>query len=49
MFLRWYDELHNGKHLVVVVVSDEQPERHWIVTAYITRKPTGGVPEWAKD
>lgn len=34
-FSRWYDDLRGGRHLVVVVVTDEVPaRRHWIVTVY---------------
>ena len=47
MFARWYADLKGGKHVVVVVVSDAGPEkRHWVVTAYIARKLTGGEIEW---
>lgn len=39
MFARWFPELRGGKYVVVVVVSDAgvQP-RHWIVTAYMTKR-----------
>ena len=50
MFSRWFDELRNGKYLVVVVVSDGLPnERHWIITAYIARRlASSGDIEWIK-
>ena len=49
LFARHYNELGAGKHTVVVVVSEAGPPiRHWIVTAYITRKLAGGVVEWQK-
>jgi len=50
MFSRWFDGLRDGKHLVVVVVSDRLPdERHWIITAYIAgRLASSGDIEWIK-
>lgn len=33
---RWYPEILNGKHLVVVVISTEK--RSWVATAYFTRQ-----------
>ena len=44
---RWFEWLRGGKHVVVVVVSNLVPaERHWIVTAYMTNRLTGGGIEW---
>lgn len=43
LFTRWYPDESDGKYVVVVVLS-ETDERHWIVTAYLTRKPQGGHP-----
>lgn len=45
MFSRWFDNIKDGKHVVVVVVSDViTGNRHWIITAYIARKlAEGGV------
>lgn len=35
LFSKWYDDLLNGKHLVVVVISDNMPRsRNWVVTDY---------------
>lgn len=47
---RWFEWLHGGKHVVVVVVSNSIPsERHWIVTAYMTnRLARGGNIEWKR-
>ena len=47
---RWFPDLRNGKHVVVVVATDTFPRmRHWVVTAYLTsRVPTGEI-EWQKD
>lgn len=50
LFTRWFDNVRDGKHVVVVVVTDAAPtERHWIVTAYIARKLAGGVIEWTRS
>jgi hypothetical protein len=50
LFSKWYDDLLKGKHVVVVVVSDEQPKnRNWIVTAYIATKITEGESEWNRS
>ncbi|MFM7279035.1 MAG: hypothetical protein ACKO1I_15605, partial [Microcystis aeruginosa] len=44
-FSRWFDSIRQGKYVVVVVVSDLNPARHWIITAYLARKLTGGPIE----
>lgn len=36
LFVRWADTIRGGRFVVAVVVSD--PTRHWIVTAYVTRR-----------
>jgi hypothetical protein len=47
MFYRWFEEIRRGKYVAVVVVSDSTPgERHWIITAYITRGLAQGEMEW---
>jgi len=33
LFCRWCPGVHGGKHVVVVVVSERGPSRHWVVTA----------------
>jgi hypothetical protein len=44
---RWFDQVRGGKHLVAVVMSDLGPDRrHWIVTAYFTRRLAKGEREW---
>ena len=49
MFSRWYADVRQGKHVVVVVVSERNlGERHWIVTAYIARRLEGGNVEWER-
>jgi hypothetical protein len=46
---RWFDQIRGGKHMVAVVVSDPGPNRHWIVTAYFTRRLAGGEREWQRS
>jgi hypothetical protein len=49
LFSRWFGSLRGGKFVVVVVVSDAGPRgRHWIITAYFTRKLSEGVVEWQR-
>jgi hypothetical protein len=50
VFSRWFAAIRGGKHAVVVVVSDPTPPgRHWIVTAYLSRKLAEGEPEWKRS
>ena len=43
-------DLQRGKHVMVVVVSELDPtERHWIITAYITRRLAEGEVEWRRN
>lgn len=50
LFSRCYDDLRNGRHVVVVVVSEGgTTARHWIVTAYIARTLGEGVIEWQRS
>lgn len=58
MFYRWHEEirhivpmsLREGKYVVVVVVSETMPVvRHWIITAYLTRRLANGEIEWQKN
>ena len=49
MFSRWFPSVRGGKHVVLIVVSDPIGiRRHWIITAYLTRKLTGGITEWTR-
>ena len=48
LFSRWFDSIRQGKYVVVVVVTDLNSTRHWIITAYLARKLTGGQIEWQK-
>ncbi len=50
IFYRWFDEVRQGKYVVVVVVSEAAPtERNWIITAYVTRHLINGEIEWQKS
>lgn len=50
LFSRWSANVKEGKFVVVAVVSDALPQqRHWIVTAYISRKLTQGEIEWKRS
>jgi hypothetical protein len=49
LFSRWYTDVRQGKHVVVVVVSELDPtERHWIITAYMARRLAEGEVEWQR-
>jgi hypothetical protein len=49
LFSRWYPELNGGKHVVVVVVTSEAGDSHWIITAYIARRLAEGEIEWVRS
>ena len=48
-FYRSYDDVERGKYVVVVVVSDVDLPRHWIVTAHLANRASGGILEWARS
>ena len=50
LFSRWYNDLRNGRHVVVVVVSEGGvTARHWVVTAYIAGSLGEGEVEWQRS
>lgn len=50
LFCKWFSSVKEGKYIVVVILSEASPkERHWIITAYITRKLTHGEIVWQKN
>jgi hypothetical protein len=50
LFYRWFEDVRQGKYVAVVVVSEATPtERHWIITAYITRELANGEVEWHRN
>jgi hypothetical protein len=50
IFSRWFDDLMDGKHVVVVVLcSRESRGRNWIITAYVARRLAPGDVEWKRS
>lgn len=45
---RSFSDLKRGKNVVVVVVTEDN-KRHWIVTAYVTRKLAKGEIVWKRS
>ena len=49
IFSRWYTDLREGKHIVLVVVTSDEPQvRHWIITAYVARNLVEGGLIWKR-
>jgi hypothetical protein len=46
---RNFEDLWGQKQLVVVVVSQLGPPRHWIITSYLTRRFSSGELEWTRN
>lgn len=50
LFSRWYNDVKKGKYAVVVVVSEpDATRRHWIITAYLTKRLVEGEVEWKRS
>jgi hypothetical protein len=50
LFTRWHPIVGGGKHVVVVVVTENTPMvRHWIITAYLARHLAGRNLEWTRS
>ena len=50
LFSRWYSDIRQGRHIVVVVQGDAGASgRHWIVSAYTTRRLASGELEWHRS
>jgi hypothetical protein len=50
LFSRWYTDVKKGKFVVVVVVSQpDATSRHWVITAYLTRRLAEGEVEWKRS
>lgn len=47
LFSRWYTDVKKGKH--VVVSEPDAMDRHWIITAYMTKKLIEGDVEWKRS
>jgi hypothetical protein len=48
LFSKWFDTIRTGRYLVVVVVSQTEPARSWVITVYTARKLVGDQPIWTK-
>lgn len=49
LFSKWFDTIRSGRYLVVLTISENNPTRHWIITAYTARKISGGEKIWPTD
>lgn len=49
LFSRWFDSIRTGRHLVVITVSEQEPVKHWVITAYTARRISGGEQVWPTD
>lgn len=49
LFSKWFDDIRTGRHMIVVTISEKEPVRHWVVTAYTARKISGGKRVWPTD
>jgi hypothetical protein len=50
LFSRWFEDIREGKHVVVVIMSEADPSnRHWIITAYLARRLGEGEIEWKRN
>ena len=48
MFVRWFDAILGGKHVVVGVVTDPHPVRDWVVPAFVARRLSEGSVLWTR-
>jgi hypothetical protein len=48
LFSKWFATIRTGRYLVVVIVSQPDPLRYWIITTYTARKLAGGKVIWTK-
>lgn len=46
LFSRWYSDIRQGRHIVVVVQGASSSGRYWVVTAYTARRLAAGEIEW---
>jgi hypothetical protein len=50
LFSRWYTDVGQGRHVVVVVVDESRaPVRSWIVTAYTALRIGDGEVLWQRS
>ncbi len=48
LFSKWFATIRTGRYLVVVIVSQVDPNRRWIVTTCTARKLAGGKVIWTR-
>jgi len=48
LFSRWYSDIRQGRHIVVVVRDGGPAGRHWILTAYMAGRIAAGEIEWQR-
>ena len=46
LFSKRFDTIRTGRYLVVVIVSDNDSKRQWIITTYTARKLSGSEIIW---
>ena len=50
LFSRWFPDIRGGKHVVAVVVSQRaETPRHWMITAYLSRRLAAGDIVWQRS
>lgn len=49
LFSRWYSDIGQGQHIVVVVQQDGLTGRYWIITAYMARRLAAGEIAWQRS
>ncbi len=49
LFSRRFNDIMEGKHVVVVVVSEAAAHRHWVITAYVVGRLGHGEVEWKRN
>ncbi|MEO1068866.1 MAG: PBECR2 nuclease fold domain-containing protein [Cyanobacteria bacterium J06638_6] len=49
LFSKWFTTIRTGRYLVVVVVSDTDPKRYWVITTYTARRLSGGKVVWQTE
>ena len=49
LFSKWFDTIRTGRYLTVVIVTNADPTRHWMITVYTARKLARGKVIWQKN
>lgn len=48
-FVRQFQDELSGRHMIVVVVTEDSRQRHWVVTAYAAKRLSKRGLEWSKQ